>query len=230
HGDARRSAAGGTLDDGGQWTGDVPRADSHQHPRLWDGSAGGRRAAALRDRRRRRALAAPGDRGDGHRAPRRPSAEARVHGPRTEGASREAGAAALHTNGPGARAHLPRRHDVRRRRSARRRRGPGLLMCRLALVLGLLLLLASVAHAAEWQTIQPGESTQEAVRAQFGQPTKVSSQKVEGYDSAQWLYDGPQAPRGVARMTIDFGLLTPQGYKPEIVRVIQLQPKPGVFT
>ena len=98
-----------------------------------------------------------------------------------------------------------------------------------ALVLGLLLV-ASVACGAEWQTIRPGESTQEAVRAQFGQPTKVSSQKVEGYDSAQWLYDGPQAPRGVARMTIDFGLLTPQGYKPEIVRVIQLQPKPGVFT
>jgi hypothetical protein len=98
-----------------------------------------------------------------------------------------------------------------------------------ALVLGLLLL-ASVAHAAEWQTIRPGESTQEAVRAQFGQPTKVASQKVEGYDSAQWLYDGEQAPRGITRMTIDFGLLTPQGYKPEIVRVIQLQPKAGVFT
>ena len=99
----------------------------------------------------------------------------------------------------------------------------------LALVLGLALV-ASVAQAAEWDTIRPGESTQEAVRAQFGQPTKVTSQKVEGYDSAQWFYDGERAPRGIAKMTIDFGLLTAQGYKPEIVRVMQLQPKPGVFT
>ena len=99
----------------------------------------------------------------------------------------------------------------------------------LALVLGLALV-AHAAHAAEWDTIRPGESTQEAVRAQFGQPTKVTSQKVEGYDSAQWLYDGEHAPRGVAKLTIDFGLLTPQGYKAEIVRVMQLQPKPGVFT
>ena len=99
----------------------------------------------------------------------------------------------------------------------------------LALVLGLALV-ASVAHAAEWDTIRPGESTQEAVRAQFGQPTKVTSQKVEGYDSAQWLYDGEHAPRGIAKMTIDFGLLTPQGYRAEIVRLMELQPKPGVFT
>jgi len=99
----------------------------------------------------------------------------------------------------------------------------------LALVLALVIV-AGVAHAAEWQTIRPGESTQEAVRAQFGQATRVTSQKVEGYDSAQWLYEGEQAPRGIARMTIDFGLLTPQGYKAEIVRVMQLQPKPGAFT
>ena len=99
----------------------------------------------------------------------------------------------------------------------------------LVLVLGLVLV-ASVAHAAAWDTIQPGESTQEAVRAQFGQPTKVTSRKVDGYDSAQWLYEGPQAPRGLAKLTIDFGLLTPQGYKPQIVRVMELLPKPGVFT
>jgi len=99
----------------------------------------------------------------------------------------------------------------------------------LALILGLVLV-ASVAHAAEWDTIRPAESTQEAVRAQFGQPTKVTSRKVDGYDSTQWLYEGAQAPRGLAKLTIDFGLLTPQGYKPQIVRVMELLPKPGVFT
>jgi hypothetical protein len=99
----------------------------------------------------------------------------------------------------------------------------------LALVLALVIV-AGVAHGAEWAAIRPGESTQQAVRAQFGQATKVTSQKVDGYDSAQWLYEGEQAPRGIARMTIDFGILTPQGYKPEIVRVMVLHPKPGTFT
>lgn len=99
----------------------------------------------------------------------------------------------------------------------------------LAFVLGLVLM-AGAASAAEWQTIRPGESTQEAVRAQFGQATKVTSQKIEGYDTAQWLYEGAQAPRGIAKMTIDFGLLTPQGFKADVVRVMQVQPKPGMFT
>jgi hypothetical protein len=102
-------------------------------------------------------------------------------------------------------------------------------MRRLAVGLALVIV-AGVAHAAEWHAIRPGESTQEAVRAQFGQATKVTSQKVDGYDSAQWLYEGEQAPRGIARMTIDFGILTPQGYKAEIVRVMHLHPKPGTFT
>jgi len=98
------------------------------------------------------------------------------------------------------------------------------------LVLALVLAWATSARAAEWQTIRPGDSTQEAVRGQFGQPSKVTSQKVEGYDSTQWLYEGEQAPRGITRMTIDFGLLTPKGYRADIVRTMQLQPKFGVFT
>ena len=98
-----------------------------------------------------------------------------------------------------------------------------------ALVVGLLLVFASAAHAAEWQTIRPGESTQEDVRAQFGQPTRVTSQQIEGYDSPRWQYDAPQAPRGILKLTIDFGLLAPQGYKPNVVRVMQLEPLPGVF-
>jgi hypothetical protein len=102
-------------------------------------------------------------------------------------------------------------------------------MRHLAFVLGLVLI-AGAASAAEWQTIRPGESTQEAVRVQFGQATKVTSQKIEGYDSPQWSYEGAQAPRGIAKMTIDFGLLTPQGYKADVVRVMQVQPTPGTFT
>ena len=97
----------------------------------------------------------------------------------------------------------------------------------LALVLGLT---AAVAHAAEWNAIRPGVSTQDDVRTQFGQPTRVTSQKVEGYDTGQWLYEGAQAPRGATKLTVDFGILTPQGYKAQVVRVMSLQPKPGIFT
>ncbi len=89
---------------------------------------------------------------------------------------------------------------------------------------------APVARAAEWRTIRPGESTQGAVREQFGQPTKVTSQKVEGYDTAQWIYEEPQAPAGTVRMVIDFGLLTAQGYRADVVREMMVEPRRGVFT
>jgi hypothetical protein len=92
------------------------------------------------------------------------------------------------------------------------------------------LLAASLAHAAEWDTIRPGETTQAAVRAHLGEPTSFASQKVEGYDTTQWIYESAQAPRGVVKLTIEFGLLTPQGYKADIVRVVTLRPRPGVFT
>jgi len=83
--------------------------------------------------------------------------------------------------------------------------------------------------AAEWQTIRAGESTQAQARTQFGAATKTTSQKVEGYDSVQWLYEGGQAPKGVRRLTIDFGILTPQGYRPDVVRQMLVEPAPGVF-
>jgi hypothetical protein len=93
-----------------------------------------------------------------------------------------------------------------------------------------LLLAAGIASAAEWNSIRPGVSLQNDVRRQFGAPTKVSSQKVEGYDTTRWLYEGEQAPRGIVRVTVDFGLLTPAGYRAEMVRSMLLEPKPGVFT
>jgi hypothetical protein len=89
--------------------------------------------------------------------------------------------------------------------------------------------LVSVAQASEWQTIRPGESTQEEVRAQFGQATKVASQKVDGYDTAQWIYEGSQLPHGMTKMTVDFGLLTARGYRADVVRILQFVPKQGIF-
>jgi hypothetical protein len=100
-----------------------------------------------------------------------------------------------------------------------------------AVVAGLALLaLATVAEAAEWGAVTPGVTTLELVRARYGQPTNVTSQKVEGYDSARWVYEGAQAPAGFVRMTLDFGLLTPPSYRPDIVRMMVLEPKPGIFT
>jgi hypothetical protein len=101
----------------------------------------------------------------------------------------------------------------------------------LALVLFLALSLASSAPAPaeEWGGIEPGVSTAETVRARYGAPTRETQAKVEGYDTSQWVYEGAQAPGGIHRMTIEYGLLTPQGYKPTLVRVIRLEPKSMVF-
>ena len=102
---------------------------------------------------------------------------------------------------------------------------------RLAPLCGILLLaLAAVAHAAEWGAVIPGESVQDTVRARYGAPTRMASQKLEGYDSAQWVYEGAQAPRGFSRATFDFGILTPKGYRADLVRTIRLEPRPGIFT
>lgn len=99
------------------------------------------------------------------------------------------------------------------------------------IVLALVVLMLPVAAgAAEWGAIVPGQTTQEAVRAQYGEPSRRGALKVDGYDTTEWVYDGTRAPRGVRRLTVEFGLLTPAGYRPEIVRVLRLDPSPGVFT
>ena len=91
-------------------------------------------------------------------------------------------------------------------------------------------LCAGSVFAAEWGLVNPGTTTQEVVRERYGAPTKVTSAKIEGYDEAKWLYEGDQAPPGLVRMTIEFGLLTAQGFKPNLARVMLLEPRPGVFT
>lgn len=100
-----------------------------------------------------------------------------------------------------------------------------------ALVLASLTLLAPAApaRAADWGTIVPGKSTPESMRALYGQPTKTQAQKVEGYDTTQWVYEGAKAPAGILRLTVDFGLLTAAGYQKDVVRSFRLDPKPGVF-
>jgi hypothetical protein len=85
------------------------------------------------------------------------------------------------------------------------------------------------ASAEEWGGIEPGVTTIEQVRAKFGAPSKESRQKIEGYDTIEWVYEDTRAPEGIRRMTVGYGLLTPQGYKQTVVRVLQLEPKPHIF-
>jgi len=98
-------------------------------------------------------------------------------------------------------------------------------------LLGLLLalLLTAPAAAAEWGTIAPATSTMETVRARYGAPTRTVNEKVEGYDAVRWVYEGPAAPPGVQRLTLEFGLLTRSGYRKEVVRALRLEPKQGIF-
>jgi hypothetical protein len=95
--------------------------------------------------------------------------------------------------------------------------------------LGLVVLLVMPAAAADWGQITPGTTTQPDVRSRYGAPTRETPQKIEGYDALQWVYEGAQAPAGIVRMIVDFGLLTPAGYRKEVVRTFRLEPKHDIF-
>jgi hypothetical protein len=101
------------------------------------------------------------------------------------------------------------------------------------LALALLLIALPVgslpAGALEWGLIDPGQTTMDGVRARYGDPTRVTSEKSDGYDVTQWVYEGGRAPVGMERMVVDFGILTPQGYRAQIVRSLLLHPRPGAF-
>ena len=88
----------------------------------------------------------------------------------------------------------------------------------------------ATARAADWGGLVPGLTAQKDVTAAYGPPTRTSSPKVDGYATQQWVYEGAQAPSGLRRLTVDFGLLAPTGYRPDIVRALTLEPNPGVFT
>jgi len=104
---------------------------------------------------------------------------------------------------------------------------------RIVSVFMMTLALAIAAPAAAWATgwggIEPGETTMEQVRESYGAPSKETKQKVEGYDTTTWVYEGNKAPVGMVRMTVDLGILKPDGFKPNLVRVFVLEPKPTIF-
>lgn len=101
---------------------------------------------------------------------------------------------------------------------------------RVVAMLVTLLALAGSAAAADWGSIVPGTSTMEAVRARYGGPTRTQTQKVDGYDTTTWIYEAAQAPTGMTRMTVDFGLLQANGFARNVVRSFRLEPHRGVFT
>ena len=98
------------------------------------------------------------------------------------------------------------------------------------IVLAGTLALVREAVAADWNGIEPGVTTSEAVRARFGPPSKESKQKVDGYDTFEWVYEGERAPGGFHKMTLEFGILLSKGYSPNTVRVLRLDPRRFIFT
>jgi len=117
------------------------------------------------------------------------------------------------------RAETARRWDIRSMRAIRV----------IAAVLGFALALPAGACAAGWGGIEPGDTTIEQVRERYGAPSKETKQKTENYDTTTWIYEGPKAPGGMNRMVVDFGILKPDGFKPNLVRVFVLEPKPAIF-
>jgi len=105
-------------------------------------------------------------------------------------------------------------------------RGRALLV---ALAMAGLLLGRGFAAAEEWGAIEPGATTVDEVRARYGAPSKETRGKADNYDTLQWVYEDARAPGGIQKMTVDYGLLTPQGYKPTVVRVFRLEPKSKIF-
>lgn len=85
------------------------------------------------------------------------------------------------------------------------------------------------AAAEQWGGIEPGESTMAVVKSLRGTPTRSAKQKLDGYDTEEWVYEDAKAPGGIRRLTVDFGLVTPSGYRPDLVRSLKLDPKPGAF-
>lgn len=98
-----------------------------------------------------------------------------------------------------------------------------------AIVVGLVVAGPLAAWASSWGGIEPGVTTGEQVRERFGAPSKETTQKVEGYDTTTLVYEGDKAPSGMVRMTVDVGVLKPDGFKANLVRVFVLEPKPTIF-
>jgi hypothetical protein len=102
-------------------------------------------------------------------------------------------------------------------------------MARVVAALAIVVALASPVAAAEWREIKPGETVITEIRTRFGPPSKETTQKIEGYDTTQWVYEGARAPTGMQKLTIDFGLKTASAYNKDVVRTFTLEPKHEVF-
>ncbi len=99
----------------------------------------------------------------------------------------------------------------------------------IAAVVGLALALPAAACAASWGGIEPGETTLEQVRERYGPPSQETKQKVDTYDTTTWIYEAGKAPEGINRMVVDFGILKPDGFKANLVRVFVIEPRPSIF-
>jgi hypothetical protein len=99
----------------------------------------------------------------------------------------------------------------------------------IAVALGLAVAAPAAVGASTWGGIEPGQSTMADVRERYGAPSTETKQKLEGYDTTTWVYEGSKAPIGMLRMTVDLGILRPDGFKPDLVRVFVLEPKPNMF-
>ncbi len=88
---------------------------------------------------------------------------------------------------------------------------------------------AGFACAADWGGITPAETTLEAVRARYGEPSKAEKKKIESRDVTMWTYEGARAPRGLVRMMVEFGVRQSGRYQPDVVRTFRIEPRTGVF-
>ena len=46
----------------------------------------------------------------------------------------------------------------------------------------------------------------------------MDRQKIERYDTENWVYEAEAAPAGLERLTVEFGLVQQDKYEPEVVR------------
>jgi hypothetical protein len=95
--------------------------------------------------------------------------------------------------------------------------------------LALALAVPAAVSAASWGGIIPGETTLEQVRERYGAPSSEKKQKVDNYDTTSWTYEGDKVTSGITRMIVDFGILKPDGFKPNLVRVFSIEPRPTIF-
>ena len=92
------------------------------------------------------------------------------------------------------------------------------------------LALPRVAAAAGWNGIEPGVTSTDMVLARYGPPSKEVKQRVDNFDTVEWIYEGERAPRGFHKMVVEFGILLPSGYSPHTLRVLRLDPHRFIFT